>query len=167
MPPKQRRPMISRSRGNDPTVNIANAATARFNQSNEDVQEEIQNEGSQPMQATENKEQKSNDDLKKLIESLKSKMATSNTTQKKAPPSPSAKTPWNRSAGTKTDWAAKPAYTVLSRISNHEKVTVAKQNKSSDMTINEVPHSFLYRPGADGIKVDKLQIKASKQVGMA
>lgn len=165
MPPRQRRPMISRSRGNDPTVNIANAAAARFNQTSEDT--EIQNEGSPNMQATENNEQKSNDDLKKLIESLKSKMATSSTPQKKAPPSPTAKTPWNRSAGTKTDWAAKPAYTVLSRISNHEKVTPAKQNNTNDMTINEVPHSFLYRPGADGIKVDKLQIKASKQVGMA
>ncbi len=158
MPPK-RRPMISRSRGNDPTVNIANAATARFAQ-------EEGNEEEMP-QTIENKEQKANDDLKKLIETLKNKMSNNSTQEKKAPPSPKARTPWNRSVtGKDENWSPKPAYTVLTRISNHEKVTQAKGNKS-DVTINEVPHAFLYRPGADGIKVDKLNIKSGKQIGMA
>lgn len=167
MPPKNRRPMISRSRGNDPTVNIANAATARFTQDQETEENNEGNDMQQTLEKPENNEQKSNDDLKKLIESLKNKMAASNTTQKKAPPSPKAKSPWNRSVEGKTNWAPKPAYTVLTRVSNHEKVTPAKQEKSGEVSVNEVPHSFLYRPGADGIKVDKLQIKAGKQVGMA
>ena len=158
MPPRtpQRRP-ISRSRGNDPTVSIATASTARTALNAEQVSEEP---------AQENQTQ-ANDDLKKLIETLKNKLGNNSSTppQKKAPPEP--KVGWNRSIANKgksnTNW--KPAYTVLTRISNHEKVPV-RTTKSTDLTINSLPHSFLYRPGSDGIKVGKLDIKAGKQVGI-
>lgn len=158
MPPKnpQRRP-VARPRGNDPTVSIATAATARTNMNNnpEDTTQEV-------------KPTEKNDDLKKLIETLKSKLGnTANAApSKQVPPTPTAKTPWKRSIVDKekntNEW--KPAYTVLTRISNHEKVPTTK--KACELTINSVPHSFLYRPGVDGIKVDKLNIKAGKQIGM-
>jgi hypothetical protein len=167
MPPRQRRPIQSRSRGADPTINIANASAARFSQDQEEGNQEQMPQTLEKTENTENKEQKANDDLKKLIETLKNKMATnSSTPQKKAPPAPKGKTPWNRSVVDKTStWTAKPAYSVFSRISNHEKITTAKA-KQNDITVSEVPHSFLYKPGADGIKVDKLSIKSGKQLGM-
>jgi len=158
MPPKtpQRRP-VARPRGNDPTVSIATAATARTNMNNN------------PENTTEEtKPTEKNDDLKKLIETLKSKLGnTANAApSKQVPPTPAAKTPWKRSIVDKekntNEW--KPAYTILTRISNHEKVPTTK--KAAELTINSVPHSFLYRPGVDGIKIDKLNIKAGKQIGM-
>ena len=161
MPPRmpQRRP-IARPRGNDPTVSIATAATARtnLNKNTEDIMQE----------ETKQTDKKENDDLKKLIETLKNKLGnTTNTAStKQTPPIPKSKTLWNRSITNKdknaNEW--NPAYTVLTRISNHEKVPVAK--KAAEVTINSVPHSFLYRPGVDGIKVDKLSIKAGKQIGI-
>ncbi len=159
MPPRQRRPIQARSRGADPTVNITNAATARFNQDLEKG-----NNMQETLEKPENKEQKSNEDLKKLIETLKNKMANNTTPTKQAPPAPKGK--WNRSVEGKTNWAPKPAYSVFSRISNHEKIATGK-TKQNDVTIGSVPHSFLYKPGADGIKVDNLSIKSGKQIGMA
>lgn len=153
--PQQRRP-ISRSRGSDPTVSIATAATARTTLA--------QNAAD----TTEQPEKKENEDLKKLIETLKSKLGNTDTAtqSKQSPPAPKPRTSWNRSISNKTqttpEW--KPAYTILTRISNHEKVPISK--KATEITINTVPHSFLYKPGVDGIKVDKLNIKAGKQIGM-
>lgn len=111
----------------------------------------------------ENSEEKktSNDDLKKLIESLKKKIGTADAVQeKKAPPAKRAGT-WNRSA---SKWTPDPAYSVLTRISNHEKVPT-KKNKQDEHTIKQLPHSFLYKPGADGIKIDNVEVKAGKQIG--
>ena len=162
MPP--RRPQRqARSRGYDPTVNIVNASGARslntLQEESPTTQEESTNE--------KDPNEKANDDLKKLIEALKSKMgANSNSPPKKqAPPEPKAKTPWNRSIVKEKEWIAKPAYTILSRISDHEKVP-QKNEKQLEPNINSLPHSFLYRPGADGIKVGKLIVKAGKQLGM-
>ncbi len=161
MPPRtpQRRP-IARTKGSDPTVSIASAATAR---------NALNTQGNENQTAQAPKENP-NDDLKKLIESLKNKLGNNSTatTQKTAPPAPQAKGTWNRSiAGKETTektWTAKPAYTILTRVSNHEKVPTTK--KAPELTINSLPHSFLYKPGADGIQIGKLNIKAGKQVGM-
>lgn len=109
----------------------------------------------------EEKKKKSNEDLKKLIESLKTKIGTNKKTdEKKVPPAPKAG--WNRSI--KKEWNPSPAYTVLTRISNHEKVP-SKSSQGNGQSLKQLPHSFLYKPGADGIKVDKLTVKAGKQVG--
>lgn len=155
MPPRapQRRP-ISRTKGSDPTVSIATASQARTNLN---ISEE--------QLPTKPQEQEKNDDLKKLIETLKNKLGgnTNVSPKKQTPPLPQAKATWSRSIAPKSEW--KPAYTVLTRISNHEKVPL-KANKQAELTINSVPHSFLYRPGIDGIKIDKLSIKAGKQVGI-
>lgn len=143
----QRRP--AKPRGYDPTINIATASAAKtLNPPQEEVKQE----------------QKTNDDLKKLIETLKNKIGTSQNTplQKQVPPAPQAKASWNRSIKDKA-WTPKPAYTILTRVSNHEKVPTAK--KQVELTVNSLPHSFLYRPGADGIKIDRLSIKAGKQMG--
>ncbi|MBI3591512.1 MAG: hypothetical protein HY094_09085 [Candidatus Melainabacteria bacterium] len=161
MPPRmpQRRP-ISRSRGSDPTVSIATASTARTALNTEHVSEEF-------AQEKDSSQTQANDDLKKLIETLKNKLGNNSSAppQKKAPPTPQAG--WNRSIANRkkadTNW--KPAYTILTRISNHEKVPV-RTSKSAELTINSLPHSFLYKPGADGIKIGKLDIKAGKQVGI-
>lgn len=153
MPPKrQQKP--ARSRGNDPTVSIATAAGARSALTQ------------QPEEQKPQENEKANDDLKKLIEALKSKIGTNaNTpTEKQAPPSPKAKTAWNRSIKDKA-WTPKPAYTILTRISDHLKVP-SKNTKQEELTINALPHSFLYRPGADGITVGKVVVKSGKQVGM-
>ncbi len=156
MPPRtpQRRP-IQRTKGSDPTVSIATAATARTLNAQE----------TQP-QNQEAPKENSGDDLKKLIESLKSKLGNQSTTpQKTAPPTPKVKGTWNRSIAAKENsWAPKPAYTILTRVSNHEKVPTTK--KAPELTINSLPHSFLYKPGADGIQIDKLNVKAGKQVGI-
>ena len=153
MPPRapQRRPIARK--GSDPTVSIATASQARAS---------MQTTNDQPL--TETPKDK-NDDLKKLIETLKSKLGGSANVPptKQSPPAPKAKGAWNRSITTKSEW--KPAYTVLTRISNHEKVPL-KASKQAELTINSLPHSFVYRPGVDGIKVDKLNIKSGKQVGI-
>lgn len=160
MPP--RRPQRqARPRGYDPTVSISAASAARALNQEQDIQEVQQIE--EPKQ-----EQNVNDDLKKLIETLKNKMGASNNPiqQKKAPPQPASKISWNRSVSVKEPvWTAKPAYTILTRISNHEKVPV-KVQKQAELTINSLPHSFLYKPGVDGIKIDKLSVKAGKQIGV-
>ena len=152
MPPRRPQQRPARTRGNDPTVSIASAAGAR----------------SAAVQQPEQKQQQdtANDDLKKLIEALKTKIGTNANApaEKQAPPSPKAKSVWNRSIKDKT-WTAQPAYTILTRISDHLKVP-QKNTKQSELTINSLPHSFLYRPGADGIKVDKIVVKSGKQVGM-
>ena len=151
----------ARPRGYDPTVSIASASAAKTNLNAMTPEEE-------PIQQETKSEQSTNDDLKKLIEALKSKMGVGANApaEKKAPPVPQAKNLWNRSLGNKeSKWAPKPAYTILSRISNHEKVPT-KTLKQSDPTINSLPHSFLYKPGVDGIKVDKLNVKAGKQLGI-
>ncbi|MBI1858235.1 MAG: hypothetical protein HYR97_03880 [Candidatus Melainabacteria bacterium] len=158
MPPRQ---PISRKRpqkGYDPTASIAAAAEARRTAA---PNEEIVNN---PEQSQETPPKGGNDDLKKLIETLKSKMQTkSSLPQKKVPPKPQAK--WNRSIepNKKSTWSPTPAYTVLTRISNHEKVPTQLQ-KQQDVTVKSVPHSFIYRPGADGITVGKLNIKSGKQL---
>jgi hypothetical protein len=163
MPPRtpQRRPQVARSRGGDPTVSIASAAAAKTQMANE----------TEALPETQQKEQKqqANDDLKKLIETLKNKLGNGpgGQVQKKVPPQPSRPT-WNRSIEEKQDKneaAWKPAYTILTRISNHEKVPV-KNGKPSEVTVNSLPHSFIYKPGVDGIKVDKLQVKPGKQICM-
>ena len=155
MPPRRpQRP--ARSRGYDPTVNIATASSARtLNPPQEEPKED------------QDPNQKANDDLKKLIEALKSKMGTNAGAppQKQAPPAQKEKTVWNRSIVKDKQWAPKPAYTILSRISDHQKVP-QKNDRPADLNINSLPHSFLYRPGADGIKIDKIVVKAGKQVGM-
>ena len=161
MPPKipQRRP--ARSRGYDPTVSIATASAAKQLTNNNPNGEQKNPDEFISQEAP--VEKKQNDDLKKLIETLKNKMGSNATTpQKKAPPAPTAKSTWNRSVGQK-EWTAKPAYTILTRVSDHEKVPV-KATKQKELTINALPHSFLYRPGADGIKLDKISVKAGKQV---
>lgn len=100
----------------------------------------------------------SNEDLKKLIETLKAKVNSSKTSsEKKVPPAPKAK--WDRSIS--KHWSPKPAYTVLTRVSNHEKVPL-QSNKSQEVTMKNLPHSFIYKPGADGIKLDKIEVKAGK-----
>ena len=158
MPPRRPMQRQARSSGSDPTVSISAAASAKSALlSVEEPQEEIKQEGS-------SKEASSNDDLKKLIETLKNKLNSGSTTQKQAPPSPKAKTVWNRSV-VKDEKNFNPAYTVLTRISNHEKVPV-RSTKSNEITVKGVPDSFIFRPGADGIKIDKLSIKAGKQLGM-
>lgn len=159
MPPRlqQRRP--ARSRGYDPTVSIATASAAKqlTNMSDEKKPDQFS-----PQEAP--VEKKQNDDLKKLIETLKNKIGTNAAPpQKKAPPQPMAKATWNRSVGAK-EWTPKPAYTILTRVSNHEKVPL-KSQKSVELTISALPHSFLYKPGADGIKIDKVSVKAGKQMG--
>ena len=162
MPPRpQARKPLARSRGSDPTVSISTAAIAKFNPAKSEIQEQV------PQPANIDPKQGSNEDLKKLIETLKNKLGNTNATpQKKAPPSPQARNIWNRSIAPKEkSWSAKPAYTVLTRISNHEKVP-AKSTKQTDLTINAVPHAFLYRPGVDGIKVGKLNIQSGKQLGI-
>lgn len=160
MPPRRPipRPQISRPRGSDPTVSIAAASSARTVFNTQLPEQTL-------VQKEEVKEQKPNDDLKKLIETLKSKMAPSTQIKKQVPPQPTAKNTWNRSLPTSKEktWVAKPAYTILSRVSNHEKVPL-RETKPNEMTISSLPHSFLYRPGADGIKIDKLSIKAGKQI---
>ena len=166
MPPRtpQRRPQIAKTRGSDPTVSIASAAAAKTQFANEtEIFPEQQN--TQPKE----QKQQANDDLKKLIETLKNKLGNgpAGQVQKQVPPQPS-RAPWNRSIEEKQDknkagW--KPAYTVLTRISNHEKVPV-KNVKSAEVTLNSLPHSFIYKPGIDGIKVDKLQVKPGKQICM-
>ena len=161
MPP--RRPMQRQARpsGHDPTVSksaAAGARTAMLTASEEKPEEEIKQETP--------KESNTNDDLKKLIETLKNKLNSNNPAgQKKAPPAPNTKTVWNRSIAKKDQKTFNPAYTVLTRISNHEKVP-ARSTKSVELTIKGLPDSFIFRPGADGIKVDKLSIKAGKQLGM-
>ena len=161
MPPRtpQRRP-IQRTKGSDPTVSIASAATARNAMNTQEAENK---------QAQEVSKENPNDDLKKLIESLKNKLGNSSTTtpQKKAPPVQKAKGTWNRSISGKekeANWTPRPAYTILTRVSNHEKVPTTK--KAPELTINSLPHAFLYKPGADGIQVDKLNVKAGKQVGI-
>ena len=154
-PAKPRQPVRAKS---DPTVSVAAAAGAKAAIA-ANTAEQGQKDLNQPKE--------SNDDLKKLIETLKNKLGNTGNTpaQKQAPPVPKAKTIWNRSI-TKDEksWAPKPAYTILTRVSNHEKVPT-KSTKTTDITINALPHSFLYRPGADRIKVDKITVKAGKQVG--
>ena len=156
MPPRtlNRNPRPAKQRGSDPTVTIAAASTAKVAMS-EGKKEENQNDG----------QQKTNDDLKKLIETLKNKIGSPQNTppQKKAPPKPEARTIWKRTV--KNEWTSKPAYTILTRVSNHEKVPV-KSTQQSEITIDCLPHSFLYKPGIDGIKIDKLDIKAGKQISM-
>ena len=150
----------ARPRGYDPTVSIASASAAKTNLNATTSEEE-------PTQQETKGEQSTNDDLKKLIEALKSKMGVGANapSEKKAPPTPQAKNIWSRSITKESKWAPRPAYTILTRISNHEKVPT-KLFKQADPTINSLPHSFLYKPGVDGIKVDKLNIKAGKQVGI-
>lgn len=156
MPPRMQQRRPSRASGNDPTVNIANAAAARYTTNTEIATSEPPNQ-----------EQKANDDLKKLIETLKNKLGNNSATptQKTAPPPPKTRSVWDRSISKDKNWAPKPAYTLLTRISNHEKVPT-KSTKAGDLTINALPHSFLYRPGIDGIKIDKIDVKAGKQIGI-
>lgn len=163
MPPRTpQRQRTPRPRGYDPTASISAASEARrlpLDESNPNANEVKKSE-----QATE-KKSNANDDLKKLIEALKSKMQANQGLgyQKKTPPQPKPKTPWNRSIGP-VGWAPKPAYTILTRISNHEKIPT-QSDKTPDLTIKALPHSFIYRPGANGIKVDKLDVKSGKQIG--
>ena len=153
MPPRMQKPRPSRSKGYDPTASISAASEAR----RLPLEEQVIPEANQPKKNT-------NDDLKKLIESSKNKMQSSQTTQKKVPPQPQSKTSWNRSISTQDKkWTPTPAYTILTRVSNHEKVPT-NLTKQSEVTITSLPHSFLYRPGADGIKVDKLNVKSGKQI---
>lgn len=160
MPPRRPiKPMIARPRGSDPTVSIATASAARTAINTQQPQNEEQK---QPQQ------QKANDDLKKLIETLKNKIGTvaGAPTQKQTPPQPKARGTWNRSIeGKDKAWTAKPAYTILTRVSDHEKVPL-KSVKQKELTISALPHSFLYRPGIDGIKIDKVTVKSGRQVGM-
>ena len=161
MPPRRQMQRQARSSGNDPTASRTAAASAKSamltaeDQKQETPKQEVQKEAS------------ANDDLKKLIETLKNKLNTNNPAQQKTvPPAPKANTVWNRSIANKDkDKTFNPAYTVLTRISNHEKVPV-QSTKSVDITTKSLPDSFIFRPGADGIKVDKLSVKAGKQIGM-
>lgn len=173
MPPKTppKRP-IAKAKGSDPTVSIASAAAARATmatgQGIQESPQEVQNPIEQNQSQNQNPQQKTNDDLKKLIETLKNKLNNNPNTpeQKKVPPKPKEKSAWNRSIANKENkpqW--KPAYTVLTRISNHEKIP-ARSKKFPEVSINSVPHAFLYHPGVDGIKVDKLTIQAGKQIGI-
>ena len=159
MPPRRPSQRQARPSGSDPTVSISAAAgakTALYTANEEEKQEASKQETTN--------ESNTNDDLKKLIETLKNKLNSGSTQQKSAPPVPKAKTVWNRSIVEK-DRTFNPAYTVLTRISNHEKVPV-KSTKSVDITTKSLPDSFIFRPGADGIKIDKLSIQAGKQLGM-
>ena len=160
MPPRRPSQRQARPSGSDPTVSISAAAgakTALYTANEEQKQEASKQETP--------KESGANDDLKKLIETLKNKLNSNNGAQQKsAPPVPKAKTVWNRSIVEK-DKTFNPAYTVLTRISNHEKVPV-KSTKSVDITSKSLPDSFIFRPGADGITIDKLSIKAGKQLAM-
>ena len=158
MPPRRQMQRQARSSGYDPTVSISAAAGAKTALYTSNEEQETPKQEAQ-------KETGANDDLKKLIETLKNKLNSNNPAQQKiAPPAPKAKTVWNRSIVEK-DKTFNPAYTILTRISNHEKVPV-RSTKSPDITTKSVPDSFIFRPGADGIKVDKLSIKAGKQLGM-
>ena len=150
----QKRP--ARSKGYDPTVSIATASAAKTLNTIENPEQDIEEVESQ-------KDEKTNDDLKKLIETLKSKIGTNqNPAQKKIPPPQSAKAPWNRStAGTK--WTPRPAYTILTRVSNHEKVPL-KNTKSQELKIDDLPHSFLYKPGCDGITIENVKVVAARQI---
>ena len=153
MPPK-RPTRQARSSGNDPTASITAAANAKsmlFNPEEEPKKEEVKTESN------------SNDDLKKLIETLKSKIAgNTQSEEKKVPPAARAKTVWNRSVD-KKETNFKPAYTLLTRISNHEKVPL-KSSRVPEFTTKSLPDSFLYRPGVDGITIGKVEIKAGKQL---
>ncbi|OGI19820.1 MAG: hypothetical protein A3B68_08400 [Candidatus Melainabacteria bacterium RIFCSPHIGHO2_02_FULL_34_12] len=164
MPPRTPRKPIARSKGYDPTVSIASASSAKMlNPPQESLQQLPQPQEVQKQEP----QQKGNDDLKKLIETLKNKLGNNTGTAptKQAPPTPKPKNTWNRSIGGKEKtWSAKPAYTILTRVSNHEKVPVSK--KGTELTINSLPHAFLYKPGANGIKIDKLSIKSGKQIGI-
>ena len=158
MPPRRQMQRQARPSGFDPTASITAAASAKSAMLAEEQKQEVQKQESQ-------KETGANDDLKKLIETLKNKLNSNNPAgQKTVPPAPKAKTVWNRSI-VKDEKTFNPAYTVLTRISNHEKVPV-KSTKSVDITTKSLPDSFIFRPGADGIKIDKLSIKAGKQLGM-
>jgi hypothetical protein len=142
----------ARTSGNDPTASITAAAGAKS----------ALLTAEEPQEAT--KESGANDDLKKLIETLKNKLnSNGGAQQKSAPPAPKTKTVWNRSIAEK-DRTFNPAYTVLTRISNHEKVPV-KSTRSIEITSKSLPDSFIFRPGADGIQIDKLSVKAGKQLG--
>ena len=159
MPPRRSMQRQARSSGNDPTASITAAASAKSAL----LTAEEQNYEAPKQEAQ--KDTSSNDDLKKLIETLKNKLNSGNTAQQKtAPPAPKAKTVWSRSI-TNQEKTFNPAYTILTRISNHEKVPV-KSTKSVELTPRAVPDSFIFKPGADGIKVDKLSIKAGKQLGI-
>ena len=161
MPPRRQMQRQARPSGSDPTVSKSAAASAKMLTASEEDFEEVREEVKQ----TAPKETGANDDLKKLIETLKNKLNTNNSAQQKiAPPAPKAKTVWNRSIA-KDNKGFNPAYTILTRISNHEKVPV-RSTKSVDITTKSLPDSFIFRPGADGIKVDKLSIKAGKQLAM-
>ena len=158
MPPRmpQRRP--ARSRGYDPTVSIATAASVKALNTNDQNQSQQTKDQSQK----DNFQKQQNDDLKKLIETLKNKIGTNPTPpQKKVPPPPGAK--WERSVNKEHTWTPKPAYTILTRVSNHETVP-ARATKQAELTINALPHSFLYKPGADGMKIDKVTVKSGRQV---
>lgn len=153
MPQRGQRP--ARSRGYDPTVSIATASAAKALNTGEQNKD-------QSGQAQDQFQKGQNDDLKKLIETLKSKIGANQAPpQKKVPPPKEAA--WNRSIS-KSAWTPKPAYTILTRVSNHETVP-ARQTKPQELTINALPHSFLYRPGADGMKIDKVTVKAGRQLG--
>ena len=171
MPPRRQMQRQARSSGNDPTASITAAASAKSAMLTAEDQKqaafgEPRSEQEEPKQEVQ-KETGANDDLKKLIETLKNKLNTNNPAQQKTvPPAPKANTVWNRSIANKDkDKTFNPAYTVLTRISNHEKVPV-QSTKSVDITTKSLPDSFIFRPGADGIKVDKLSVKAGKQIGM-
>ena len=71
MPPRtpQRRP-IQRTKGSDPTVSIASAATARNAMNTQEAENK---------QVQEASKENPNDDLKKLIESLKNKLGNNST----------------------------------------------------------------------------------------
>ncbi len=161
MPPRRQTQRQARSSGNDPTASITAAAAAKSALlTAEDAQEEQED-----ITLESPKESGTNDDLKKLIETLKNKLNTNSNAQKKTPPSPGSKTAWNRSVVSSNEKTFNPAYTVLTRISNHEKVPV-KSTKVTEITSKSLPDSFIFRPGADGIKIDKLDIKAGKQLGI-
>ncbi len=155
MPPRRQMQRQARPSGFDPTASITAAAGAKSAMLADE--QEVLKEESQ-------KEAGANDDLKKLIETLKNKLNTNGAQQKKAPPTPTAKTVWNRSVVSE-EKSFNSAYTVLTRISNHEKVP-AKSTKQTELTTKGVPDSFIFRPGADGIKIDNLNIKAGKQIGL-
>ena len=149
----QKRP--ARSKGYDPTISIATASAAKTLNTITDSQTLPNDEPP--------KDQKANDDLKKLIETLKSKIGTNqNPVQKKVPPPQNAKAAWNRSASN-TKWTPRPAYTILTRVSNHEKVPL-KSTKSQERKIDDLPHSFLYKPGVDGITIENVKVIAARQI---
>ncbi len=163
MPPRRQMQRQARSSGSDPTVSISAASAAKSALYAENTEDESQTQVEEARQESP-KDTNSNDDLKKLIETLKGKLNSNSTPQKKAPPIPAAKTVWNRSV-TNKEKTFNPAYTILTRISNHEKVPT-RSTKSVEITTKSVPDSFIFRPGANGIKVDNLNIKAGKQLGL-